>query len=113
MLLNQSILTCLRYWQKKNNQFWLPLDHGSEKELHLNLKLPIFNNQNDFYDIAKSSTDPSSKKEDNFYATMNLLPLSREESTTNRSTVIFPPSMFQTRTLQLNGLTHGRFKNLR
>ena len=33
------------------------LDHGFEKELHLNLKLPKFNNQKDFYDIAKSLTD--------------------------------------------------------
>ena len=33
------------------------LDHGSEKELHPNLKIPRFNNQKDFYDIVTSLTD--------------------------------------------------------
>ena len=50
--------TCLRSWQNKlKNQFLEQLDHGSEKELHPNLKLPRFNNLKDFYDNAKSLAD--------------------------------------------------------
>ena len=30
------------------------LDHGSEKQLHLNLNLLEFNNQKDFYDIVRN-----------------------------------------------------------
>ena len=33
------------------------LDYGSEKKPHPNLKIPRFNNQKDFYDLAKSLTD--------------------------------------------------------
>ena len=57
-VVKQMILTCLRSWQNKSKiQFLEQLDHGSEKDLQLNLKLPRFNNQNDFYDIAKSWAD--------------------------------------------------------
>ena len=74
MLLKQLTLMYLRYWQNKLKiQFLKQLDHGYQKELHPNLNLPRFNNQNDFYGIARSSTSSESKKKDNSYATTNLL----------------------------------------
>ena len=51
-------LTCLRYWQNKlKTQSLEQLDHGFEKELHPNLKLPKFNNQKVFNDFTKSLAD--------------------------------------------------------
>ena len=52
------ILMCLLCLQNKSKtQFMECLHQGSEKELHPNLKIPRFNNQKDFDDIAKISTD--------------------------------------------------------
>ena len=39
------------------DQFLEQLDHGSEKELHPNLKLSWLNNRKDFCDFAKYWTD--------------------------------------------------------
>ena len=57
-LLEQLILTGLRSWHiKLKIHFLEQLDHGSKKDFHPNLKLPRFDNQKDFYDIARNSTD--------------------------------------------------------
>ena len=48
---------CLRYWQNRIKIQLEQLHHGSQKEFHPNQNLLRFNSQEEFYDIAKSSTD--------------------------------------------------------